>query len=132
MLTHQAVFFFRRNKNNNSNDRWFALESIFFPSLFLSRSLVSSMFLSLYFFYCQSLLPMTFFSFSLHIVVHESEFSTNQITFFVVRRPGEKKCVCVYIVVAFDKSRLFCPRKKMCKRKGESLSSTFVVCYMIY
>jgi hypothetical protein len=44
---------------------------------------------------------MTFFSFSLYIVVHESEFLTNQITFQVVRRPGEKEYVCMYVVVAF-------------------------------
>lgn len=98
MLTHQAIFFFRRNKNNNSNDRRFALSSRFFLSLFLSFS--PSMFLPLYFFYCQSLLGWhSFFSFSLNIVLHESEFLTNQITFVVVRRPGEKECMLLLLLL---------------------------------
>ncbi len=53
MLTHQAIFFFRRNKNNNSNDRRFALSSrffslplslsfsLFFPPLCFSRCILS-------------------------------------------------------------------------------------------
>jgi hypothetical protein len=45
---------------------------------------------------------MTFFffsSFSLNIVLHESEFLTNQITFVVVRRPGEKECMLLLLLL---------------------------------
>ena len=113
----------------------------------LSRTLLFSLFFSSLSLYVSSfvvllLLPIAimktyFFFFSLNLILHESEFLTNQIEFVVVRRPGEKNvcvyvCVCTDVLAAFDKSRLFCPRKKMCIRKRESLSSTFVVCYMIY
>jgi len=125
MLTHQAIFFFRRNKNNNSNDRRFALSSRFF-SLFLSLSLFSSMFLPLYSFYCQSLLGWHSFSFSLNIVLHESEFLTNQITFLVVRRPGEKECVYVYVrCCCFWQVAAVLPEKKNVCAKGRELIKHF-------
>jgi hypothetical protein len=133
MLTHQAIFFFRRNKNNNSNDRRFALASIFL-SLSLSLSLFSSMFLPLYSFYCQSLLGWHSFLFLSTSSYTNQNFWPIKSLFksFVAQ---ERKNMCVYVcmlLLLFDKLRLFCPRKKMCARKGESLSCTFVVCYMIY
>jgi hypothetical protein len=34
-------------------------------------------------------------------------------------------CLCMYVVVAFDKSRLFCPRKKNVCAKGRELIRHF-------
>jgi len=138
MLTHQAIFFFRRNKNNNSNDRRFALSSRFFSlSLSLSLALARSFsFSPLCFSHCILSTAnrywddiLFFFLFSLHLVLHESEFLTNQITFFVVRRPGEKECVCVCVCVCMLllllTSRGCSAREKNVCTKGRELIKHF-------
>jgi len=143
MLTHQAIFFFRRNKNNNSNDRWFALSRRFFS---LSHSLVLSFF---------------FFSFSLCFFLRCTPSTANRyhedILFLFLSQPyptririfdqsnrvccrsspRREKCVCICVCMygcccCFWQVAAVLPEKKMCIRKRESLSSTFVVCYMIY
>ena len=150
-------FFLRRNKNNNSNDRRFALQSIFSFSLSLSFALFfcSASFL-LFSIRCQSLGRCHSFLFLSLSLARSLDIRRTRIRIFdqwnrcFARRPGEKgsmsmcgcRCECLDVVVtAFDKSRLFCPRRrKNCaretrverEREEESLSGTFVVCYMIY
>ena len=135
MLTHQAIFFFRRNKNNNSNDRRFALASIF-SSLSFSLSLFISLALFLLcFFHCiaspanryRDGILFFLFSFSrcCHSILHESEFLANEILFPVVRRPGEKEYVCMYMLLLLLTSHGCSAREKNVCTKGRELIKHF-------
>jgi hypothetical protein len=120
-------FFFRRNKNNNSNDRWFALESIF-SSLFLSLSFSFLLYVSpVVLLLLPIVIRMTFFSFfSRHRPTRIRIFVQSNHFFGRSSPRRERICVYVYVFVAFDKSRLLCPRKKCAcekERAYQALSS---------
>ncbi len=125
MLTHQAIFFFRRNKNNNSNDRRFALASIFL-SLSLSLSLFSSMFLPLYSFYCQSLLGWHSFLFlSTSSYTNQNFWPIKSLFKSFVAQERKNMCVCMYVVVAFWQVAAVLPEKKNVCAKGRKLIMHF-------
>ena len=135
MLTHQAIFFFRRNKNNNSNDRRFALSSRFF-------SLSFSFSLSLFPRYVSPVVDLSlpivigmtfFFLFSLSSSRPTRIRIFDQSNHFFCRSLPRRERMCVCMLLLLLTSRGCSAReKKISVRKGESLSSTFVVCYMIY
>jgi hypothetical protein len=117
----------------------------FFLSLFLSlsRSLALSLFpryvSPIVFFLLPIVIGMTFFSFffflSISSYTNQNFWPIKSLFLSFVAQERKTVCVCVYVYVCcccFWQVAAVLPEKKMCVRKGESLSSTFVVCYMIY
>lgn len=109
MLTHQAIFFFRRYKNNKSTGIFFSLSS----SLSLALSLLPIV------------NTMPFFP-----SLRESEFLANQINFsslftsFVVQEKKKN----VVVVTAFDKSCLFYSNERTSSFINKSIPIEIYIC----
>jgi hypothetical protein len=116
MLTHQAIFFFRRYKNNKST-------GVFLPPLSLSHSL--SLFLSFIALRstanrcCDDIL---FLCTRMRIFVQ-----SNQTLLFLRRSSSGRKNVVV-VVTAFDKSRLLCSSKRTPSFINKSIAIEIFVC----